>query len=158
MGVGRYHAEVRVVAEDSQGGIAIAGAYISEDLIVGAILTNDDENVLDLGWSADLFRDCEWLGVLGASGSRVDILRQIPVVVGEHLLRQSRQGRGGRIRQGDDAHGAKVLVGVEVVHAMVGRVGIFRRIHWRRSDREACGPDALIVRHQQLIIRSVKRY
>ena len=30
-------------AEDGQGGIAIAGGHVAQDLVVGAVFTNDDE-------------------------------------------------------------------------------------------------------------------
>ena len=46
--VGRDGAEGGVVAEDGQGGLPVRAGYVPEDLIVGTVFTNDDEDVLDL--------------------------------------------------------------------------------------------------------------
>ena len=51
--VGRDRAVGCVVAEDCQGGVAIAGGHIAQDLVVGAVFTNDQEDVLDLRRIAD---------------------------------------------------------------------------------------------------------
>ena len=123
----------RVVAEDRQGGVAIAAGHVAQDLIVGAVFTDDHEHVLDQRRIADLRRDCNRRGSRVAAGGRPDILRQIPVVVLEDLLRHRRQGRA--VRNGNDADGAKVLVGVEVAHAVLVCVRIFGRI-----SRRGCHP------------------
>ena len=43
VGVGRHR-----VAEDGQAGVAVAGLDVPENLIVGAVLADDIEDVLDL--------------------------------------------------------------------------------------------------------------
>ena len=75
-------------AEHCQRAVAIAGGHVAQNLIVGAVFTNDEEHVLDQRRIADLVRKCDRLRILGASSSgRLDIFRQIPVVVLEDLRR-----------------------------------------------------------------------
>ena len=154
VGVRGDGAEGCVVPEDSQGRVAVAAGYVAQDLIVGAVFTDDHKDVLDLGRSADPLRDRERRGSRLATGGREDVLRQIPVVVLKHLLRQHAQVAGRRNR--DDAYGAKVLVRVEVSHAMGGSVGVLRGLRRWRRHRKARGADALVVCHQQRAIRSVQ--
>ena len=87
------HQRVRVrrvlAAEHCQRGVAIAGGHVAQNLIIGAVFTDDQEHVLDQRRIADLRRDCDRLGVRAATGGRLDVLRQIPVVVLENLRSSS---------------------------------------------------------------------
>src|SRR5271165_7525450 len=71
--VGRDAAEGCIVAENCQGGFAVAAGHVAQDLIVGAIFTNDHEDVLDLRGSANLFRDGDRRGNRAAARGRIDI-------------------------------------------------------------------------------------
>ena len=77
------------VAEHGQRGVAIAGGHVAQDLIIGTVFTDDQEHVLDQRRIADLGRDCDRRGMRVATASRLDILRQIPVVVLENLFSSS---------------------------------------------------------------------
>ena len=109
----------RVDAEGCQGGVAVAADYVAQDLIVGAVFTDDQEHVLNLRGRADLGRDCHRRSILAATFGGLDIFREIPVVVLSDLRGQRRQVRQ---RKGNNVHRAEVLVGVEVVHAELAEV------------------------------------
>ena len=156
--VGRYNwvrCVGRVVAEGGQGGVAVAGSHVAQDLIVGAVFTDDQEDVLDQRRGTDLARDRDRRGSAQATGGRFDIGREIPVVVLGDLRRISRQGRA-RNGNGNDAHGAEVLVGVQVGRAEFIGVRIFESIRRRWCYAVARGADALVVGNEQLTIRRVE--
>ena len=67
--------------------VAIAARNIAQDLIVGAVFTNDHEYVLDQRRIADLLRDSDRLGMRAAASGSLDIPRQVPVVVQVDLIR-----------------------------------------------------------------------
>ncbi len=60
-------------AEDRQGRVAIAGGYVAQDLIVGAVFTNDHEHVLDWRRITDPLRDCMRRVMRVAPRGRLDI-------------------------------------------------------------------------------------
>ena len=74
-----------IVTEDRNSGVTIAAGYVSQDLVVGTVFTDDDEDVLDLRRSADSLRDGEGFGTGFAAGRREDVSCEIPVVIHEYL-------------------------------------------------------------------------
>ena len=60
------------VAEDCQGGVAVAAGHVAQDLIVGAVFTDDHEDVLDQRRIADLGRDRNRRGIRIATGGSRD--------------------------------------------------------------------------------------
>ena len=72
----------------------------------------------------------------------------------EDLLRHRQQARG--VRNGNDADGAEVLVGVQVDDAEFCCVRIFSSVGRRRRHAEARGADALVVGNEQLTVRRVQ--
>ena len=142
------------VAEHCQRGVAVAADHVAQDLIIGAVFTDDHEDVLDHRRIADPCRDCDRRRSRFATGGGQDILCQIPVVVHVHLGRHHRQGQA--VRNGNDVDGAEVLVGVEVVHAEFFSVRIFGRIGRRGCHAEARGADALVVGNEQIAVRRVQ--
>ena len=116
----------RVLAsEHRQRRVAIAGSHVAQNLIVRSVFADDQEHVLNQRRIADLGRDGNWLSILGATGCRLDILRQIPVVILENLFAVI-NSNGPGTRQGNDADGAIVLVGIVASDTVVGLEGITR--------------------------------
>ena len=155
--VGRYvgvSGVGRVVAEDRQRGIAISACHVAQHLIVGAVFTDDQEDVLDFRGIADPLRDYDRPVMRVAAGGTPDILRQIPVIILEDPLRHCSKGLATWHR--DDADSPKVLVCVEVGHAKILFVGIFGRTRWRRCHSKARGADALVVGHKQHVVHRVQ--
>src|SRR5208337_2095773 len=144
----------RVVAEDCQRGVAIAANHVAQDLIVRAVFTDDHEHVLDLRRIADLFGDCARLGPRIPAGGTKDILKQVPVVVLVDLIRHCPKHRA--LWHRNDTGGAKVLVRVEGVYAVIFSVRIFGSIRRRGRHVEARGAEALVVGNEQRVVRRVQ--
>src|SRR5208282_3608397 len=117
--------------------VAMAGGYVAQNLIIGAVFTDDHEHMLDRRRIADLGREGNWFGLRVATRGRLDILDQIPVVVLGNLLRHPLQGRV--TGDGDDADGAIVLVRVVVADAIVA----LERIP--RADAFVVGNDERVI-------------
>ena len=99
--------------------------------------------MLDQGRIADFGRNGDRLRPRAAAGGGLDVLRQIPVVVLEHLRRHRFQGHA--VRHRDYADGAVVLVGVVAGDAIVGLERIARA-------------DALVVRNDQHVVGLVQHH
>ncbi len=100
--------------------------------------------MLDQRWIADLFRQGDRRFGRAATGGRLDILCQIPVVVVVHLLRRRCQGTGLRQgEQGNDADRAVVLVRVVVGDFVV-------------SLKRVEGAYALVVGNDELLVDLVE--
>ena len=118
------HVRSVLAAEHRQRRVAIAGGHVAQDLIIGAVFTDDQEHMLNQRRIADLRWDCDRLDMRVAAGGRVDILNQVPVIVLEDLARHRLQGPA--VRHGNDAYGAIILVGIVVGDAVVGLERITR--------------------------------
>ncbi len=124
-------------AEHGQRGIAVAGGHVAEHLVVGAVLADNQEHVLDQRRLADMRRDRDRGGIRVRGAGRGDVGLQVPVVVLAHLLGEGLELRG-ELGQRDQADGAVVLVGVVAGDAVVG----LKRV--ARADALVVGDDELV--------------
>ena len=94
--------------EDAQGRIAVAFGDVAEDLVVGPVLLDDVDDVLEDGRLADPFRDGSRR--LVRPGRLPGLLQQRIAVVVQHLARQGRQFLGPG--DGHQRQAAVVLMGI----------------------------------------------
>ena len=98
--------------EDRQRRIAIGLRHVPQNLVVGAVFLDDQEDMLDERWLADMLWYRHRLGVLvNELRCHFDIGCQVPMIVGNHLLGVTSQLI--RIEQRDQVDHAGILMGVE---------------------------------------------